>query len=94
MVSGALWPTSSAGCAQTRPVPTRAPRPGGKLDVQLRPGWISCRATTVGSSGPSEALIWATYLIAVASTKPEGTEPEFVTGWDAAGPVGGGLSAG
>jgi hypothetical protein len=23
MVSGAVWPTSSAGCAQTRPVPTR-----------------------------------------------------------------------
>ena len=29
----------------------------------------------------------------IETSKPESTEPEFVTGWDAAGPVGGGLSA-
>jgi hypothetical protein len=29
-----------------------------------------------------------------ARAQPESTEPEFVTGWDAAGPVGGGWSAG
>ena len=28
------------------------------------------------------------------STKPESTEPEFVMGWDAVGPIGGGLPVG